>query len=220
MSSLKSAEIERLTREAAQAVVAAGQRAPLKGDVVEHLAERDRHHGEIDAAPPHDQGAEDGAAEAAQQHSQHQRQRRARRQEFQRQSGAIGAEAEIGGVTERQHAGKSKQEIQRHRRQPEHQHAGGERGIAAERHHPVGGEQQRCPDRRQRRSACGFARRSTHHSFFAEQSARPHQQHHRHQDVDHRLAGGREETPPSIPRPPRSAGRRPAFPAGCRCRRR
>ena len=113
---LEGAEIERLAGEAAQAVIAAGQRAPLEGDVVEHLAERDRHHGEIDTAPPHDQGAEDGAAEAAQQHSQDQRQRRAERDEFQRQSGAVGAEAEIGGMTERQHAGKSKQEIQRHRR--------------------------------------------------------------------------------------------------------
>src|SRR5258708_11155188 len=41
------------------------QRAPLKGDVVKHLAEGDRHHGEIDAAPSHDQRAEDGAAKTA-----------------------------------------------------------------------------------------------------------------------------------------------------------
>src|SRR6185312_5387992 len=44
-------QMQRLTREAAQPVIAAGQRAPLEGDVVENLAESDRHHGEIDAAP-------------------------------------------------------------------------------------------------------------------------------------------------------------------------
>ena len=82
------------------------------------------------------------ADEAAQQHSRQQCERRARRQEFQRQPGAIGAKAEIGGVAEGQHAGESQQEIQRHRRQPEHEHARGERGIAAERRHPIGREQQ------------------------------------------------------------------------------
>src|SRR6266403_263885 len=60
---LEEAEIERLARKAAQAVVAAGYRTPLERDVIKHLAERDRHHRKIDAAPPHDQGAENGAAE-------------------------------------------------------------------------------------------------------------------------------------------------------------
>src|SRR6185437_2137379 len=64
---LEEAEIERLAMEAAQAVVAAGQRAPLEGDVVEHLAECDRHHGEIDATPAHQQQSEDGTAKPAEQ---------------------------------------------------------------------------------------------------------------------------------------------------------
>ena len=51
----RAAEIDRLAREAAQAVVAAGQRTPLERDVIEHLPERDRHHREIDAAPPYDE---------------------------------------------------------------------------------------------------------------------------------------------------------------------
>ena len=67
MSIGEEAEIERLAREAAQPVIAAGERAPLEGDVVEHLAEGDRHHGEIDAAPAHDERAEDRAGEAAEQ---------------------------------------------------------------------------------------------------------------------------------------------------------
>src|SRR5207248_4537795 len=52
---LEGAEIDRLAREAAQAIVAAGQRTPLERDVIEHLPERDRHHREIDAAPPYDE---------------------------------------------------------------------------------------------------------------------------------------------------------------------
>src|SRR5487761_1973222 len=98
---LEQAEIDRLTRETAQAVVAAGQRAPLKSDVIKHLPERDRHHSEIDAAPAYDQGAEDGAAKTAQKHSQNKRKRRPGRRDFQRHPGAVGAEAEIGGMAER-----------------------------------------------------------------------------------------------------------------------
>ena len=63
----EKAEIERLAREAAQPVIAAGQVAPLVGDVVAHLAEGDRHHREIDAAAAHHQRAEQRAGDAAQQ---------------------------------------------------------------------------------------------------------------------------------------------------------
>jgi len=41
-------------------------------------------------------------------------------------------------------------------RQPEHQDTGCQRGITAERHHPVGGEQQGCPDRGQRDQLAGL----------------------------------------------------------------
>src|SRR3954454_19609235 len=41
---LEQAKVDRLTREAAQAVIAAGQRTPLKRDIVKHLAESDGHH--------------------------------------------------------------------------------------------------------------------------------------------------------------------------------
>ena len=50
----------------------------------------------------------------------------------QRQARAIGAEAEIGGVAEAQHAGEAEQQVEPHRGQAEHQHAAGERGVAAE----------------------------------------------------------------------------------------
>src|SRR5216683_8360883 len=44
----EKAEVERLARKAAQAIVAAGQRTPLERDIIEYLPERDRHHGEVD----------------------------------------------------------------------------------------------------------------------------------------------------------------------------
>ena len=49
------AEIDRHAVPAGQAVVAAGDRVPAEGDEIEHLAEGDGHHREIDAAQPHDQ---------------------------------------------------------------------------------------------------------------------------------------------------------------------
>ncbi len=126
------AEMERLAREATQPVVAAGKRAPPEGDVVEHLAEGDRDHGEIDAAAMHDERAEDRAGDPAQKHPQKERQRRARGEVFQRQARAIGAEPEIGGMAERQNAGEAQQEVERHGGQAQHQHARAERGVAAE----------------------------------------------------------------------------------------
>ena len=43
---------------ARQPVVSAGDRVPAKRDEIEDLPERDRDHGEIDAAPPYDNGAD------------------------------------------------------------------------------------------------------------------------------------------------------------------
>ena len=42
-------EPEQLARHALQAVLTAGHRPPLVGDVVDHLRERERHHGEVDS---------------------------------------------------------------------------------------------------------------------------------------------------------------------------
>ena len=66
---VERAEIQRLALEAAQAVVAAGHRAPLERDVIKHLAEGDRHHGEIDAAAAHQQHAKQRADDAAEEHA-------------------------------------------------------------------------------------------------------------------------------------------------------
>ena len=61
----EQAQINRLAREAPQSIVPTGQRAPLKRNVIEDLAERDCHHGEVDAPTPHDQLTENPATEAA-----------------------------------------------------------------------------------------------------------------------------------------------------------
>ena len=205
---------------AGQAVVAAGHRVPAEGDEIEHLAEGDRHHREIDAAQPNDQRADDrGRDRADGDADQRCRGACSARRYLMRHADAIGAEAEIGGVAERQHAGEAEQEIERHRRQRQHDDAAAELGVAADRRQPVGHRQQQQPD--QRRSALAFrAGRSLEPPFLAEQAARADQQHQRHHDVDHRLGRRGKEHRGRCPRRRRSAGRRAACPAGCRGRRR
>src|SRR3984893_8164612 len=138
--------MERLAREASQAVVAAGDGAPLERDVIEHLPERDGDHGEINAAAAHDQRSEDRAGDTAHQHAAQQRERRARGEELQRETGPIGTESEVSRMPERQHAGEPEQEVDGHGGEPEHEYAGAQRRVAAERRHPIRRKQQRRPD--------------------------------------------------------------------------
>src|SRR5205823_6287480 len=71
--------------------------------------------------------------------------------EFEGKARTIGADPKISGVAERQYAGESQQEIHRHRYQPKDKYPGAEGGVAAERHHPIGREQQGRPDRGDRK---------------------------------------------------------------------
>src|SRR5262245_66323862 len=52
-------------------------------------------------------------------------------------------------MAEGEHAGEAQQKIHRHGREPKHENARAERGIAAKRHHPVGCQQQHHPNRGQ-----------------------------------------------------------------------
>src|SRR5262249_8459676 len=52
---LEEPKMERLARESTQAVIAAGERAPLKCNIIKHLTESDGDHREIDAASAYDQ---------------------------------------------------------------------------------------------------------------------------------------------------------------------
>src|SRR6516225_9283819 len=66
---LGEAEIQRLAAPATQPVIAPGDVVPAEGDEVEDLAEGDGDHGEIDAAQPHDEGADDGGGQGAGEHA-------------------------------------------------------------------------------------------------------------------------------------------------------
>ena len=117
---------QRRAGEATQAVVSAGQAVPAIGDVERDLAERDGDHGEIDAAAPHDQQAEQRAGQPAQQHPGEHGQRRAGGEIFQRQAGAVRAQAEIGGMAEAHDAGEAQQQVERHGGKAEDQDAAGQ----------------------------------------------------------------------------------------------
>ncbi len=70
---------------------------------------------------------------------------RARDEIFDGQARAVDAEAEIGGMAERQNAGVAEQEIERHRGQRHDEDARAELGIAADRMQPKGHGQQQEP---------------------------------------------------------------------------
>src|ERR1700689_167461 len=95
----------------AYAVVTAGDRTPLKGDEIEHLAEGDRAHGEINAPQPGDNRTDDRRLDRADHDAIQDGERRARLQVFYGHCGAIGAEAEIGGMAEGQDAGEAQEKI-------------------------------------------------------------------------------------------------------------
>ncbi len=119
---------------------------PAEGDEIEDLAEGDRHHGEIDAAPPRDERAERRAGDDAEQHAEGDGEWRAGRQQLQRQPGAVGAEAEIGGMAEGQYAGEAEEEIERHGAEAEYKHAGAERLVAVHERQPKGRGEEGKPD--------------------------------------------------------------------------
>jgi len=107
----RETQIDRYAPPAGQAVIAAGDRVPLIGDEVEDLAEGDRHHREIDAAQAHDQGADHGGRQGARGNADRDAEQRARHQVFYGEADAVNAEAEIGGMTERQNPGEAQEEI-------------------------------------------------------------------------------------------------------------
>src|SRR5262249_14875912 len=98
---LEEPKMERLAGESTQAVIAAGERAPLQRNIIKHLTESDGDHREIDTSSASDQRTQQRADDSAEQHAHDKRHRCACRQEFERESCSISAKAEIGSVTER-----------------------------------------------------------------------------------------------------------------------
>jgi hypothetical protein len=98
---LEAAEVQRLTRETGQAILAAGDLVPAHGDEVEQLAERDRDHREVNAALAHHQRAEQGCGDSGCQRPDRDREWGAHRDVLQDEASTITAQAEPGRVTER-----------------------------------------------------------------------------------------------------------------------
>jgi hypothetical protein len=140
------AKIERLTLPSYEAVIATGHRVPAESDEVKRLAEGDRHHGEIDAAQADDHRPDDRGSNGSGERADDDAEARARHEIFQRHAGTVSAKAEICGVAEGEHAGIAEQEIQRHRREPEHDDTSAEFGIAPDRRQPIRHAEQKQPD--------------------------------------------------------------------------
>src|SRR5271154_1959142 len=93
-------------------IVATGDVGPLKRDRPGDLREGERQHGEIDAGEPHAEPAEQKRAGEAAADSRPQPGPHAAPEELDPERGAIGAEAEIGGVPERDQPAGADQEMQ------------------------------------------------------------------------------------------------------------
>ena len=144
--------------DAEHAVAAAGEGIPLEDDRPADLGEGQGQHGEVDARQAHAEPAVDHGEGAGDQRRQHQRCFHRQAGALQQQAGGIGAEAEIGGVAERHHAGRAHDEVQADGEQGEAEDVGqqdGDVAVGGDRH----GEQQRQPDQGERPGRHGERRR-------------------------------------------------------------
>ncbi len=148
-------QIEAEIRPAAEidAVVAAGERIPAIGQAPDALAERERDHQEIDAAGADGEQSEHRRQRRADQNAEHDHQPEIPAQaemEFGGEHrGEIGADAEIGRLPHRGHAGVAEQEVDAHgedgeghraRRQQDDERAGVRNDIGER--HQRGGDHQ------------------------------------------------------------------------------
>ena len=112
-------------------------------------AKAKRQHGEIDARQAHAEPAIDHGEGAGDERRQHEGRLHRQAGALQQQAGGIGAEAEIGGVAERHHAGRAHDEVQADGEQGEADDVGqqdGDVAVGEQRHD----QQQRQPDQRER----------------------------------------------------------------------
>src|ERR1700682_4209801 len=140
------AQVQRLTAPSGEAIVAASNRVPAEGDEKEHLTEGNRHHGEVNATQLDDQSADERGSQRSGSDAGQDAQWSAGHDVFERHADTVGAKSEIGGVPEGKHASESEQEVERHRRQAQHENAAAELRIASKRTHPVRHGEQQKPD--------------------------------------------------------------------------
>ena len=127
---VETRQMQGVARKPGQAVVAPCHRLPANGDEIEHLADGNRDHGEVNAAPPHRDGRKHRGDDAAEQGAPQQRQQHVVGHVLEHESHAVAAQAEVGSVAERQSAGVSEQQVQAHRGQAVNQHPRGDVVVA------------------------------------------------------------------------------------------
>ncbi len=140
---------ERGLRHARDAVGAAGQVAPLVGDGVEELGEGQRQHGEVDAGGACGEPSDGEGDRAREQGARQQRHGHGLAEVDQHERARIGAEAEVGGVAERDHARVAHDEIERQGEQSVDEEIGEKRELVT-RGHPRHDGQRHEGDRGQR----------------------------------------------------------------------
>ena len=131
------------------AVGAAGQVAPLVGHRVEQLGEGQRQHREVDAGGTRGEPSDGEGDHAREQRAREQRHRHRLGEVDQHQRARVGAEAEVGGMAERDHARVAHDEIERQGEQAVDEEIG-EKGELVTRGHPGNDGQRHQGDRRQR----------------------------------------------------------------------
>ena len=137
-------------RDAAEAVLAAGDVGPAERYRIQHRRQRQRQQREIHAAPAQDQESEgEGDGHHDQDAADGGTEKRIRHQIALDQRRRIGGEAEPGAMAERDQAGMPDQDVQRHAGQREGDDLGGRGHGEAEREQhrrqheqPEGGDQQ------------------------------------------------------------------------------
>ncbi len=103
--------------DALQAVEAAGEPARAVGRLLQQQADAERDHDQREVAKPRDDEAREIAEQAGGKAGDQQSGQRLAPAPDREQAGGIGADAEIGGVAERDDAGKAEDEIERQREQ-------------------------------------------------------------------------------------------------------
>src|SRR5688572_2740618 len=102
----------------------------MEADEVQQLREGEREHGEVDPAPPQAQVADDGAAHDGEGEARPQPQPEGVHLQLrERDAGAVGAEAVVRGMAERQEARVAVEHVEAEGEEAEDQDLGGERLV-------------------------------------------------------------------------------------------
>ncbi len=105
------AQLEKGPRHALDAILAAGDRAPLVRNVEEHLRERERDHREVDPASADRQVAEGNGERGRGEHARERRQRERQGELLRREGRGVSTQPPEGRVAEREQSHEAKKEV-------------------------------------------------------------------------------------------------------------